>query len=244
MPYQLGQYVNAHNARQRRTPSARALAAAAAGAYGALPSFPRWPTTPTVAQVVRATHELKNLDSATGGTLATTNAGTFFLINGCTQGTGAINRTGRRTQQASHRLSYSFFTATGLLGPDNVRIIVFTDTESRGAAPLSSDLLQNNTFGNTQINSSLQADNLKRFKVHYDQVHSLVPSINTAATTTLQAVVHAVVHPKINRDVHYYNTSSGTITDLDSGALWVFVCGSVNTASSVTFDSRVMYRDI
>jgi len=249
MPYELGQYVAAHNRRTRaRQLVVPAMAAAQAanglvrGAYNALPSFAE---RRIVAQAVRASHEPKNLDDDNAAfNLATTTTPQQFLVNGMAQGTTGSTRTGRQVKLDSFTLHYTL-TTNGSNATDYVRVIVVSDRESRGAAMGITDLLAYNTSQADQINSTYNFDNVpSRFAVHYDEVHAFSTGAGSSGNWSSVAFVRRVVLQ--NRStVHYYNTSAGTIVDIDSGAMFMFFIGTNGSApTGAGFSTRLIYRDI
>jgi hypothetical protein len=247
MPYQLGQYVRQHN-RNQRTAGTRQLAAlgigAARAAYNALPTFPVRSEQKLVSQVLKQTHEPRNIDISVTGLSFSTTAYNPLLLNPLAQGTGGQNRVGRRVKMESLRLRIQ--TTLGYThGSDTYRFLVFLDNESRGAAAGTIDLLTVNTFGDAQIMSSLNFDNVqRRFRILVDEV----VSVNASAWdgTHFGPIERQFKWDlSLNAIVHYYNTTAGNISDIDSGSLYLFVIGnqSVNP-SSYAVDSRIVFRDM
>lgn len=252
MPYQLGEHVRRHNRNMAAAQQASALARLVAGggvaqlarrAYGALPSM----TGPSVAQIVRATHEPKNLDLfATGLTVSGTTY-TAVLLNPIVQGTTGNNRSGREVRNEGLRIALNFQSNQSQANADCVRITVVRDDECRGAAPgYYQDVLQNGVFGQEALNSSFNFDNIqRRFKVLFDKRITLNPAAGVSGTYgTVFAPV--LIEEKLGFKTHYYNNSNaGTIADIDSGALYLFITGlDATNASGWNYDTRLIFRDL
>jgi hypothetical protein len=211
-----------------------------------LPTNPRVPRPVSVSAIVRASHEPKNLD-LTGNFSCSTTTGTLQCLNLIQQGSSGNNRTGRQVKLEHLRLNM-FFQAANNEPNDLFRVIVFIDKESRGANPVVGDVLTNTTFGFGAILSSHNFDNVPtRFKILHDEVITPVATVSVSATNALwnEPIYHRLMHIPLSHLVHYYNTSAGTIADIDSGALFFLVYGAQSTnAGLVEFDSRMVFRDL
>jgi len=237
--------------RQRRTRNALGATAAYAAGVAARRllggTIPRPVCQPSVAALVRATHEPKNLDiSSTGGTFSTT-AYTLNPLNLIVQGVTGNTRTGRQVRLESLRLSFNFQNQTAV-SEDLIRVMVVYDKETRGTSPGSGDILQVNTFGLAQLNSSWNFDNVPtRFQILVDKVMSLTPTVSTSSTNAAwnSPDNHLLVNVKIGRQTHFYNTSAGTVADIDSGGLFLILMGKNGTSGSAySYDSRLVFRDL
>lgn len=197
--------------------------------------------------IIRDSHEPKNVDVFAADTLSTTAAAyTLILLNAIDQGTGGSERTGRQVMLDHLDLRINFLTATTAAQGDNVRVIIVWDKECRGASFVHTDLLALNGSTVAQSVSPFNFDNVPtRLKVLYDRRVPLNPSSNLTAATGLPYQTAVDVTLKLNKRVHFYNTTGGGIADIDSGALQVFIVGAVNTnPSSLTLASRLVYRDL
>jgi hypothetical protein len=240
MPYQLGQYVQAHNRRQR---ARGALVPAAAGAvkyvYDRLPSLAGSSEQKIVAAAVRASHELKNLDvSQTFGALNSTYQA--FLLNAITQGPGATQRTGRQVHIEGLTLAYTF-TLNASQNWDVIRVLVVYDKECRGGALQQADVMSNNSTQIQAINTGYDMDNVPvRFKILHDATHE----VHSFFSATSQVQTHKYkLQSKLR--THFYNTTVGTIVDIDAGSLYLMVFGlNATLTSAFSFDTRVMFRDV
>jgi hypothetical protein len=239
--------------RQRNT---RALAHGAAYAAGMMArnlvtGIPRGLSSKNaVDRVIRQTHEPKNVD-LTGFTNLSSSSSTSYLLNATTQGvTGSGSRTGRQILLESIRLDLNFLNNTAA-AYDEVRAILVWDNEPRGSAVAIGDVLSNTTFGAPQLASAYNFDNVapggKRLQILMDKRYSLQAKVQTGLTGAVYAVdfKNTTHNIRLNKKTHYYNTSNGTIADIDSGSLYLFLIGFLTSAvSNVAIDSRVVYRDI
>lgn len=199
-----------------------------------------------VAKRVKHLGELKNHDVNASGSLSTS---TFaqYLLNGISQGTGGQQRIGRQLLAEQIDVKISFKLNAANLTGDQLRITLVKDVECRGAACAYGDVLENNSFGAVTICSPLNMSNCivdKRFQVYYDKVLDLNQTSNVSATVSggLYRQVNFKVKPKSL--IKYYDTSNGDITDIDNGALYLFIQGSVaSNPSSVQVFTRLTYRD-
>jgi hypothetical protein len=196
--------------------------------------------------VIRAAHEPKNYDTVTNYSLSTT-AGTLLLLNDIVQGSGGTNRTGRQVHLEHLRLALTFYAQQNV-SSEMVRYMVLLDKECRGAAPAIGDVLNNTTFGLISLLSSHNFDNVPtRFKILADEVIPIQPTVTVNATNTAwnNPYYHRLLHIKLKSVVHYYNTSVGTVADIDQNSMYLIVWGdqSVN-ATSLYVDSRLVFRDL
>jgi hypothetical protein len=192
-------------------------------------------------KAIRQTKELKNLDTVYGpGFLNATYLS--VLMNPVTQGSNANERTGRQIRVERIRLALTFGSNTAaVVLADAVRYVVFLDRESRGGAALQADVLQNIGTQAAAINSSYDADNVPaRFKILSDGIINLVPRFSGQVMYE-----SAVLDIPVNAMIHYYNTSAGTIADIEKGAIYVFFMGTAAANfSTVAADVRLWFRDV
>jgi len=243
--------MNPRNDRQRRTrDSLGAVAAYAAGsALRSMlnPSVPR-PVKHNVTQIIRASHELKNFDQTAVGVTISGTAYNQYLLNPIAQGSGGSNRTGRklRAEGIDARLILQKQTTATV---DDVRIIIVRDAECRGSSLVLGDVLQVSTFGYAAMVSLLNFDSVpSRVHVLYDRTINLAASsIGNSGVTTWTGQDHVIdISVKQNQLCNYYNTSYGTVTDIESNAYYMFVLGTNASPNQTVLDYylRFKFRDI
>jgi hypothetical protein len=230
-------FVNA--ALQAGSFGAGAMVRRAIGAYAAQGALPARPERRLVTTILRAAHERKSFDVSQTSTLLN---GTFqqFLLNPILQGTSALNRTGRQVKVESIRLSV-LLTTNAAVNFDVVRFFVVLDKESRGGACQQADILQTNATQTYAINSAYDPDNVPaRFKILLDEVVALNTHVSLSSY-----VGFVKKNVPVNTMVHYYNTTAGTIADIEKGSIYLFVQGLQGTSYSyLAFDSYLTFRDI
>jgi hypothetical protein len=200
--------------------------------------------TQRIQQIIRASHEPKNVDTYVNTGITANNYST--LLNPISQGTSGNNRTGRQVINNRLELRLSFDSDPSSLQDDMVRILVVRDKESRGAAPSIADVLQVNTTPYYSVVSPYNFDNVpSRFQILVDD-QVLVPN-RTSPTTTTSNLTRVVYNRLMNLNfkTHYYNTNAGNITDIDDGAVYLFVLSTtVTKVSSVWIAARMIFRDL
>lgn len=174
-------------------------------------------------------------------------------MNGLAQGTSSITRIGQNIMMKSIHLKFYLRAPQLQLAPNSqvyakmARILIVYDLQPNGALPLGSDLLDNSTTG-VGIVSSLNKLWTERFRILFDKryfVHSMF-AIAGGASASSQALVYDEVYLKVNHLTQFANTSTGTYSDIRTGALWL-VALSDNAAAAeqplFTYFSRVRFVD-
>lgn len=197
--------------------------------------------------VLKISHEMKNVDLVQNLTNVT-NTFNLYTLNTISQGTNAGDRTGRDAVIESVQIRGIMSLGSPSTTPEDVlRVMLIWDRETRGAAPAAADVFLSTGGGSTCI-SQLNYDNAHRFKIVKDELYMINTSAigQTAATSWAQNTMlvknNSKTH-KIGLKTHYYNTSAGTVADIDSGALYLVVVslyGTVSWSNSI----RVKFRDV
>jgi hypothetical protein len=240
--------------RQYTAQQALALASGLSGAssaagraiYNALPTFSE---RRIVDQAIRSAHEVKNIDvQGLAQVFTNVSAPLTFLLNPTTQGTTGTSRTGRKFKMESLRISALTQSPSNTIQDDVYRFIVFVDKDCRGAAPTVADVLQFTTFGVTEIVSPRNIDNMSRFRVLYDKVQPIHPSIGapTGVAGSVQIpMISWNVEIPLNTVVRCYNTSVGTIADIETNSVYMMAFAiSTTNLSTLNFISRIKFRDL
>jgi len=188
-----------------------------------------------VRAVVDAAHERKTIALQSFATAVGTGS-TFTLVNPLNQGTGATQRIGRDVVNDKINVRYAI-NGAAINTADMVRVLLVWDKETKGAAPVAADIFTNTTAGYMQV-SSLNEDNLgNRFVVLMDNLHAIQPP-----TTTSYPFIGCVKSVKVNKTTHYYNTNVGTVTDIDSGSIYL-VYTSYLGGCNIIYDIQTVYKD-
>jgi hypothetical protein len=200
-----------------------------------------------VNNVIRKAHEPKNLDQASGAfALSTTTTPFFLLLNAILQGSGGTNRTGRQVLCDYLQLRLSFFSNASTTNDTIYRVLVLWDKEARGSAPAVTDLLSSTSTNLLEVQSSYDFDNVPtRFRILKDDTFVVPIRATLTSTTTVQTQVFKHYHVPLNAKTHFYNTSAGTIGDIDSGSLYLCVIQeNGSNAPQMGYDSRLVFRDL
>ncbi len=173
-------------------------------------------------------HTLEALDTAI------TDAGTITNVSTLTQGDTNITRDGSSVKFTSFRLSYGFKIGDSATRT-NVRVMIVHDKQTNQAQFALADLLQNATV-NDAIYSPLNIDNVSRFNVLYDKVHTLSSSGHTS-------VIHRTVNRKLNMKTRY-DGNAGTVADLPSDSMsLVWIGDEVTNDPTRSFSYRSRFID-
>lgn len=163
--------------------------------------------------------------------------GTFtsgVLLNGIAQGDSAQTREGRVINMKKLQICWSWYLAAASTGGAPCRIKIVYDKQSNGAAPLITDILQNDdfhAFNNLFTNP--------RFVTLYDHI---TPPI---AQTGDFCVSGKALIP-MNLQCHYSGTG-GTVGSINSGAIYLFAAQQSQiktTAPALSFQTRIRYTDV
>jgi len=179
-----------------------------------------------------------------------TNA-SVFVLNLIVPGTASFNRVGRKITMQSARLYGNFIydyvpAATTLnLNANQVRMVLVYDKQPSGIIP-SFDTIFGHTLpdGTEACNfrDPRRYDNFDRFRVLRDVVETFVPrNFVTGGTVNDTAELRSfdVFVPLRGLTSNYSGQSSPqTISDISSGALYVYFRADVNTTGVVTIGVR------
>lgn len=202
----------------------------------------------------RTAAEVKAVDIKKASVGCSTTA-TFSLLNGTVEGSSFYNRIGRRIEMKSLHLTGWFDqTGNGAGVDDYVRVMVVYDSQPNGATPVITALLTSYDFaGNTDttVSAHLNLNNRDRFTMLAD---IRMATVRDAGASTDGAIgfTNSCQESNVNRYIKLkglqtmYQTSTGAIGDITTGALWLVTYGRVAAAtSSYTFEysARLRYRD-
>jgi len=180
-------------------------------------------------ELTKPTQELKAFDVAENALdfVPTTGPPAFATtLNACVNGAELYQRVGRKIYMKSlHIRGYIKSIATGI--QDQLRIIVYYDSQANGAAPTIGALLQDsNAAAGTSAQSEINLVNRQRFSILRD-FHVLVPA-QTFTAGVLTNTAYPDTTGKLDIDMFiklkgletiYNGTNGGTVADITSGAL-------------------------
>lgn len=163
----------------------------------------------------------------------TWSAGT--LLNGMATGSDASTRIGRKITIKSLLARWSFQLATTSVGGSPVRILIVYDKQANATAPAITDILLVDHF-----NSPNNLSNRDRFVTISDFVSEGISTGDKFSES-------GVIYKKLNLETMFNAGSAGTIGDITSGSIYMFVCQDSGITTAVAdFQSyvRIRYTDV
>lgn len=172
--------------------------------------------------------ERKYLDSTFNTTVSTTE--NFQLLNGMTQGTSGITRTGQSIKIVSCFVRF-YMTMNSAATTTQVRIFILKDSQPNAAVPTAANLLQDST----NILSPLLIAFGRRFKIFYDRMIRLdTNKLNQELKYYLRLRFHT----------EYGTGNTGTISDISKNSLYIMlVSDQAVNLPTVQFWARVRFID-
>lgn len=187
--------------------------------------------------VARRIGESKFVDISSAQTLrfgqADFNAG--VLLNGLANGNTASTRVGRKIHMTSLLIRGHVYLSSTSTGGGPVRILVVYDKQANAAAPSITDVLLDDN-----VDSPNNLSNRERFVTILDKFVDPISKEGEFARAF-------VLYKKIRLDTLFNENSSGNITDITSGSLYLFISQSGNIATAnggIDFHTRVRYTDV
>lgn len=177
--------------------------------------------------------EVKNFDFVQTSTLVTDTVGISQLSN-IPQGDTTNTRDGAQIKMLGYDLNYLIRQDASATTVTWIRIMLVLDKQTNQAIYTNTDLLENVTTVDAII-SPRNLDNMKRFSVLYDRVHTLSPGGSQG--------VHVKKYIKREALIRY-DASTSAIADLTSNSLSLIQVGSqVTTDPAISVFGRLRYVD-
>lgn len=163
------------------------------------------------------TDEVKNIDVATANTIVfASSLPVVTLINGVDEGNTSTTRIGRKIIITSLAWRWCGFLAPTTTGASGLRLLIVRDAQSNGAAPTATDILS--TGG---IDSPMNLDNSKRFKILTDHVISCVGTQGPQAWNEKGFIqLEKPSKGKAGLETIFNSNSTATITSINSGGIF------------------------
>jgi len=175
-------------------------------------------------------------------------SGSFTLLANPQVGADMNNRIGRKITLKSVyvkgrvQLELAGSLVAAASGAQQARMIIFSDMQPNGSAPVVTDLLVSATPA-----SQLNLNNRDRFRVYCDKEYVFDPMLVTATLYTWNRTIQLVKKFKALNLEMVFSTSTGSIADITTGALYMFWIGSAapgtNTDANFVGSTRVRYTD-
>ena len=127
-----------------------------------------------------------------------------------------------------------------------MRLILFIDYQPNGVTPIATDLLTN-----AHPLAHLNANNRDRFKIIKDKTYSFDPVLFDGTSPYRSSFNRTCAdlknYKKLNLETIFNSTNGGTISDITTGALYMFLIGSVSSGTSDIdggVETRVRFDDV
>lgn len=184
--------------------------------------------------------EKKFVDTSVASCFPVATTWNFALVNGIAPGTGSSARIGSRIEVKSIAFRVNCQTTSNATNGSPLRVRIFYDKESNGAAPAATDVFNQNDI-NGMNNLLLGGRFITLFDKTWDPVLSGVGGAGAGAVQgqTLEGYV------KVNLPVKYNAGIAGTVADIVSGSIYFATCQ--NGVFSPQLDEalvRIRYTDI
>lgn len=197
---------------------------------GRLSRVKRIPRFGTLYRVVNKAIQKQKEHKYKENTISTdpTTSGTFNLLNGLQQGDDANTREGNRVKMGS---IYIKGTMTNSDATSNqIRMVLFIDTQPNGAAPTEALLFQDNVA--PENGALIEANSHRRFKILKDWHFNLSATAQSGDTRIIK------YFKKLYGEV-LYTGNVGDITDISKNSLYLYM---TSTDASGGIVSSLDYR--
>lgn len=203
--------------------------------------------------------ELK-LRDAFGTALPLSGTPQIILLNGTTNGSNFWNRLGSRASMKNIYLKLfwnknvnynpTFPSASTAI----YRISLVYDKQTRGAAPLVSDIWANiDNAGSltSSLSAAMNPEARDRFVVLMDKFMSTWTDVNTGSYATTIAFGRSTATKKFiklkNAETLYNTGNTGTVSDIESGGLFLIlqcsITGTEDAPFNFTYNTRLRWTD-
>jgi len=154
--------------------------------------------------------------------------GSISLVNSIARGTSISERMGTRAQMMNVLVTGTLGFAQGSTKTRGVFVAYFVyDRSPRGILPSWTDV-----FDVAAVNSFQRLDTRDRFEILYRRTWDIE---GNGTTPTSDSFVRVELNLPIRRMVSFHSSSvTGAISDIDSGALYLFVLPATSDVSSPT----------
>jgi len=182
--------------------------------------------------------ELKWIDiNSTAAFNAATGVAALTLLNGCTLGSDATNRIGRKIVMRSLQMRMSVLDTAVQAARFAGRVLVVYDSQSNGVAPTQADILQAATSWHAPMN----LNNRERFKVIWDKIFT-IDSIQGSGNNPW---ICKKFKKLPNLETIFNSGNAGSVGDIQTGSLYMltFATGEAASTPGMVFYSRVRFAD-
>ncbi len=172
--------------------------------------------------------------TVTGQAVAISDTPASTQLTALSQGDTTTTRDGSQVKFTSFRFDY-FLKAGSSSTKSLARIMIVHDKQTNQTQATATQVLQDSTIVDAIV-SGYNIDNVSRFRILYDKVHSM-------SSTGDSAVIHRIIHKKLNLKVRY-DANAGDVTDLTQDSIFLILVGDQTTNDpNITFQFRLRYLD-
>lgn len=182
--------------------------------------------------------ELKWIDvNSTSAFAATTGVAALTLLNGCSLGSDATNRVGRKIQMKSIQMRMSCLATTANAARFAGRVMVVYDSQANAAAPTQADIFQ----AATSWHSPMNLNNRERFKVIFDKLFT----VDSLTGSNTDPWICKKFKKLPNLETIFNSGNAGTIGDIQTGSMYLvtLATGEATTTPGLVFYSRIRFAD-
>jgi len=179
-----------------------------------------------------------------GGQNIVSTGGLSYLINGITRGTTDSTRVGRRIRLRRLRASGFVHPVSNTINVDDgqtIAILWVYDRQSNGATQALSDILTR------AVPECVTANNPERYLILKHLIVSCSPYIYSGLNQFSEGVDNMVVpyffEIELDLPTTYNSGNAGTIADITSGALFMYVSSKRNSTSQITYENQLDFED-
>lgn len=161
------------------------------------------------------------------------------VLNGCAQGTDAVQHIGRQTTMKSLYWMWQGSMGATTTGSGSLRLVILYDKEAEGAAPTIAAGAQTDAFNQDAIEAFQNLNNRDRFVVLVDEI---VESIGTAGPQSFMRKGYR----KIQLPCVFNASAASTIAAINTGSVYAFSWSSGGLGTAVpacNLDTRIRFED-
>lgn len=200
---------------------------------------------------IQSREELKHIDTIQSAVEISTTP-VLTLLNGVATGDTDITRDGNDITCTSVQFRLRYVTDSGNLGttPAMIRTVLLWDLQCNGAAPTAADIFDVSVI-TAYMNAPYNRTNQKRFKILYDNVVVLNPTVvgaftvATGVTTAIVPIARYLNAKRALSRITKFDAATAAVTDIVSNSLYLFQVSSVAAGSEpfVLSGFRVYFKD-
>lgn len=187
-------------------------------------------------------------------TTPATNAGTFDVLNGISQGVTQITRLGAMIHMTSVQWRFAATALTATLTPTRFRYMIVLDRQANGTTPTYSGdpltatqiAILNSSIITQGVQMPIQYETIKRFRVLKDKTIMFNPQMSLQDANPATAVVAVTKeirgYMKLNVNTKY-GDDVATASGINTNSLWFVTFSDIANGVTISGGARVYYKD-